>query len=246
MEATERRFLKKYYSAFGIFITIGVLTLSCEQTTRDTSKNIDKALIQDTVVGHAPITDEIAGSAYRKRATEYFVIIDKDTSDYRPIFTESKEDGALGLDLRTRHAGKPRPYQELLNELGIIFPEAAKDYNLDSLKRISIGRLVNTGDFVVDIARQYYANFEQDNGIPTADYPRISSFLLKSKLASEFNTVLNQYRMEIDKISVEKVYFTTFESVRNSSKVEKDTTNLPRKILDCTTWIKVKKSTLVN
>lgn len=242
MEATEGGFLKNMYSGLGIVLTIGLLTLSCERTTSDANRNVDKdqVLTQETTVGHIPITDEIAGSAYRKRATKYFVVAGKDTSNYRPIFIESKEGAAVRLDLRTRYSGKPRPYQELLKELEIIFLEARKDYNLDSLKGISIGRLVHTGDLAIDITRQYYATFEQKDGIPTNDYPKIADFLLKSKLGSQFNNFLNKFEMEIDKISVEKVYFTTIESVKSSPNIRSDTTSLPDKILDCMTWIKVK------
>lgn len=88
--------------AFGL---LAVFLIGCNDNRHNsfTQTKAENKVSVDTIVGSKTITDEIAGSAYGKRAIGYFVIIDKDTSDYTCIFTESKGDGKVGIDLNIKY-----------------------------------------------------------------------------------------------------------------------------------------------
>ena len=132
-------------------------------------------LVKDTVVGSKIITDEIAGSAYRKSAKGYFVIIDKDTSKFICIFSESKDGKYISLDFIGKNS--TTSYRERMEYLKIILPFASKDYTLDSLKSIYFGRLVNNGDIAIDVTKKYRTKFGYSDKI--SNYSTISNFLKK-------------------------------------------------------------------
>jgi len=69
------------------FTVLILLALGCQDTKNDFHKQTKPNTVSspDAAIGRRSITDEIAGAAYRKRATGYFVIVDKDTSDFMPI-----------------------------------------------------------------------------------------------------------------------------------------------------------------
>ena len=115
-------------------------------------------LLQDTTVGSKIITDEIAGSAYRKSAKGYFLIIGKDTSKFTCIFSDSKDGKYVSLDF----IGKDNQtsYRERMEHLRIILPFASKDYKMDSLKSIYFGRLVNNGDIAIELTKNYRMKFK--------------------------------------------------------------------------------------
>lgn len=94
----------------------------------------------------------IDGSTFRKRAESYFLILNKGTSDFQPIFTESKERNRVGLNLR--YEKKSRSYKQRLAELKKILPVAAKDFHLDSLRSIFVGRLISSGDLAINVTDQ--------------------------------------------------------------------------------------------
>lgn len=85
-------------------IVLGILLVVLLGCNDNRQNNTSQATEQmktpfDTIVGKKVLTDEIAGSAYRKRAIGYFVIVGNDTSDFACIFTESKSDGKVWIDL---------------------------------------------------------------------------------------------------------------------------------------------------
>lgn len=221
-----------------LFIVIGCQKRSQETTALENAE----PTIQDITIGQQQVIDEIAGSAYRKRATKYFVIVDKDTSTYAPVFTETNDGGTVGMDLNIRYPNNSKSYNEWMGELKMILPQVAQDYNLDSLNGIFVGRLIATGDLAIEVTRQYHDRYKMYDNIRTVDYQRISDFLLESKLSGDFNKLLEPYAISVDEIGVEKVFFTTPQSFRGYSKIETDSASIPTQILDCQTWVKMKKN----
>ena len=171
----------------------------------------------------------------------YFIIVNNDTSDFMPIFTESKDDNVIGINLNLPYSKHTKTFVQRLSELKLILPLASKEFNFDSLKSMSIGRLILTGDLAVDITKEYKKKFGDIERIRTADYQRISDFLLESKLTSDFNELFKPYSISVETISIEKVFFTTKSELLNYSKLDKDTTEIPVKILDCITSIRLRK-----
>lgn len=105
---------------------------------------------------------------------------------------------------------------------------------------MSIGRLILTGDLAIAITEEYRNKFGEKEKITTADYSEISDFLLESRLTKDLNELFEPYSKSVEKVSIEKAFFTTRDELVNYSRVSKDTSDIPNKILDCITWIKFK------
>ncbi len=227
-----------------IKLILGLLVIiftSCSNNQQDyfAQTTTENKVTIDTIVSSKTITDEIAGSAYRKRATGYFVIFDKDTSDYICIFTESKDGGKVSIDLNIPYSKATMTYRQRLEELKIILPKAAKDYNFDSLSSISFGRLILSGDLAIEVTQQYRQKFGTSNKLES--YTTVEQFLKESKLGADLNVLFKPYSMSVDKVSIEKLFMTSRQDLYWASKVETDTTNVPIKILDCMTWVTLMK-----
>jgi len=228
---------------YNILTLCFLIVIGCQKRGQETTVFENAELTnQDITIGQQQVTDEIAGSAYRKRATKYFVIADNDTSSYSPVFTENNDGGIVGMDLNIRYPDNSKSYNEWMGELEKILPRAAQDYNLDSLKVIFVGRLIETGDLAIEVTLQYHDTFKGYDNIRTADYQRVSDFLLTSKLTDNFNKLFEPYAISVEEIGVEKVFFTTPKNFEHYSKIETDSARIPTQILDCQTWIKMKKN----
>ena len=208
------------------------------QNSFDPTKTQNKVAV-DTIVGSKVLTSEFAGSAYIERAIGYFVIFDKDTSDYTCIFTESKDGGVVGLNLRIPYSKAEMTYRQRLEVLKIILSKAANDFNFDSLTGISLGRLILSGDLAIDITKQYHQKFGTSDRLE--DYIAVGQFLKESKLGTDLNALFEPFSISVDKVSIEKLFFTSQKELYLTSKVEMDTTSVPDKILDCITWVKLTK-----
>jgi hypothetical protein len=222
-----------------IKLTLGLLVVllaSCNDNRQNSfaQTTAENKVTVDTIIGSKGITDEIAGSAYRKRATGYFVIIGKDTSDYTCIFTESKDGGKVSISLNIPYSKATMTYRQRLEELKIILPKAAKDYNFDSLSSISFGRLILSGDLAIEVTQQYRQKFGTSNKLES--YTTVEQFLKVSKLGTDLNVLFKPYSISVDKVSIEKLFLTSRQDLYWASKVETDTTKIPDKILDCMTW----------
>lgn len=221
--------------AFKSFVFLICALLSCRQNHNDkTILTDDKFVVaHDTIVGRKIITDEISGAPYRKRAIGYFLIVNSDTSVFTCIFSESKAGQKVSMDVR--FPGASMSYRQRMTELGIILPEAAKDFNLDSLKSIYLGRLVTNGDIAIEVTEQWTHAFgtEEDLG----NYDTVARFLKQSKLATDLNSIFRPHSLHVDRISVEKVFLTTKRDLYRASKIETDSALVPDRILDCMTWI---------
>ena len=209
-----------------------------QKENSETKIKIDQNI--KTTIGKKNITNEIAGSAYRKRATGYFAISKSDTSGFMPIFYESKDNGKIGINLNLPYSNNTETYNQRLSELKLILPKAFKEYNPDSLNGLSIGRLILTGDLAIEITKEYKNKIGDNENILTADYKVISDFLLDSKLAKDLNQLFEPYSILVEKVSIEKAFFTSKDELIKFSNLNQDTTEIPNRILDCMTWIKFK------
>lgn len=203
-----------------------------------TEKNI---LTNDTVIGSKTITDEIDGSAFTQKATSYFVVVGKDTSDFTCIFNKLKEGEGGDVRMNIRFEKATVTYRQRLIELKIILSIAAKDYKFDSLTTISLGRLVLSGDLAIDITNQYRQKFGTNDKINVENHRIVEEFLAKSKLGVDIDSLFKPYSISVDKVSIEKLFFTTKKDLYSVSKIETASANTPDKILDCMIWVKLKK-----
>src|SRR5687767_13345707 len=73
--------------------------------------------IRDTIIGSKPVHTELAGAAYRKRATAYFVVTGRDTSDLTCTFSQSTKYGRIVVDVRFQ---KRMTYRQQWHELEMI------------------------------------------------------------------------------------------------------------------------------
>lgn len=224
------------------FIILAIYSCSSHTEKKQESDNkkpeVESA---DTLIGKINITNEIAGSAYRTRATGYFLIVNKDSSDFMPIFSESKDNGNIGINLNLHYLKNSKTYHQRLNELELILPVAALEYNFDSLKTMSMGRLILSGNLAITITKEYKDKFGDKEKIPTKDYKEISKFLLaESSLSKDLNELLKPYSKSVSRIDIEKAIFTDKNELLRYSTISRDSTELPEKILDFMTWINFK------
>ncbi|HSH20148.1 MAG TPA: hypothetical protein VLA03_06830 [Draconibacterium sp.] len=217
------------------------LFVSCtKQNKNKTGTYYSDIETQDTLIASKTITGETAGYAYLKRAVEYFAVIKNDTSSFMPLFIESKENSAVSIDLNLPYTNKTETYAQRMSELKLILPTASKEFDFDSLRSLSIGRLILTGDLAVEITKQYKTRFGENEKITTSDYGRISEFLLESNLTKDFNELFEPYSLTVEKIIIEKAFFTNKSDLLNNSAVSKDASEIPEKVLDCIAWVRFK------
>ncbi|MCL4857342.1 MAG: hypothetical protein KJZ55_08775 [Flavobacteriales bacterium] len=225
---------------FKLFI-LGFLlfSLSCTNVNNPTSSPTDNhtdTLSIDTAIYKSVITNEIAGSAYRKRATAYGLIINGDTSLFHCVFSESNSSGNITLYLNNNHPSTS--YQQRFTELKHLLPIAALDYNMDSLSSISFGRFIEWGDLAVKTSDEFlvksintYKNLHQD----------FSIFLPQSFFGKEVNQLLEPYQLKIKNASLEKVFITSKENYNLNNNIETDSTKVQPNIIDCITWFTIVK-----
>jgi hypothetical protein len=222
-----------------LILLLAIFMIACQGNKRDDdqSEHSETKPQNDTVVGTKIITDEVAGGAYRKRAKGYFLVINSnDTSMFRCIVTESNE-GAVGIDLHLPYR-KTLTHRDRIIELQKLLPAAARDFNFDSLKSLSLGRLILSGDLAVDVTEQFMES-GHDEQLP--DY-EVASFLIKeSPLQDDFNRLFAPYSIQVDRVSLEKLFYTTKKELLNLNVLEKDTATIPSRIVDCIIWVRLKK-----
>jgi len=222
-------------------LLLALLFLACNQNGKSVSSQTssEKQTTADTIVGSKLMTNEVAGSSYLKKAIGYYIIVGNDTSDFTCIFSESKDGGKVGMDLNISYSKITMTYGQRMNELKKILSAAVKDFNFDSLTTIDFGRLVLSGDLAIDLTNQYRQKFGTSTKIK--DYGVVKKFLKNSKLATDIDNLLKPYSISVDNVSIEKVFFTTKEDLYQVSKIETDPTKVPDRILDCMTWVRLKR-----
>ena len=227
-----------------LILLIFTVCFSCLNHNRQNQKNqnnAEKNSVSEPVIGMKNVINEVAGSAYLNKAICYFVIANQDTSGFMPVFTESKDAGVVGIDLNLPYSNKSETYHQRIMELKLILNEAGKEFNFDSLRSMSVGRLILTGDLAVDITREYKNQFGEKEKITTADYSKISDFLLNSGLTKDINELFEPYSKSVENVSIEKAFFITKEELFKVANVSEDIADVPDHILDCITWVRLKK-----
>jgi len=225
-----------------IFCFIIILLSSCKEkkSPEKPQSKILPEIVSDTIIRSKLITDEIAGSAYRKRAKSYFLIVKSDTSDFRCIFAEAKEGGKVSLFLNLPYLKRTITYRQIKQELAMILPTASKDFNFDSLSSVSYGRLILSGDLAVIMSQEYLEKFGK-NTMDQPDRKKIYNFMQRSELVQDLNFIFKPYSISVDQVYCEKAFFTTKSELYWASKVETDSTLVPDKILDCMVVVSLKK-----
>jgi hypothetical protein len=237
---TINRITQKTYACQALIFLV-LFCCSCsnhQQSDADKSNTLDGVKGKVTV-GSKTIADGPADTVYNRKAIGYFIIKGTDTADYTCIFTESKKGGKTGLNLNIQNPKSIITYNERLESLKTILPVAAKDFNLDSLHQIFLGRLGSYGDLAIEVTKAYQDKFKTNSKLEK--YKTVEGFLKNSKLATDFNTLFKEYKVSVDAVSVEKLMFVPAKSLHQFSKIETDTANIPANALDCLTWITTSK-----
>ena len=167
----------------------------------------------------------------------YFVITGKDTTGFTCIFTESNKNGAIGIILNAGSSKTCRTYRQKLEELKIIFPKAAQDFDFKLLTSIELGRLIFSGDLAVEVTEEYQKKFPSGNR--HIDYSALGEFLKKSRLGSDFNKLFQNYPVTVSGVSAEKAFFAPKAQLLRQCKIETAPSIIPDKTLDCMTWIRL-------
>jgi len=225
-----------------ILILLTVLLFGCNELRErnDQQSASAIALSVDTIVGSTDVLEESGGSYYVNKALQYYVIIGKDTSDFSCVISESKKDGRLSINLNRSHAEPTVSYRKRMEDMRIILPAVSKDFNLDSLSGLFMGRLILNGDLAIAVTKEYQTQFATtDGGLSNL---AVGQFLKESTLGTDLNDLLKDYSLAVDKVMVEKAFFTRANEIYAANKLETDSTNVPDKILDCLTWVTFKKS----
>ena len=220
-------------------MTLAILTmlsLACSQNGQTERVKVTN----DTVVGSKLIKDEIAGSSYRNKSIGYFVVINKDTSDFTCILIAFKENGKVGLDLNIPYLKNTVTHKQRFKELKLILTKASKDFNFDSLNYIRFGRLVQSGDLAIEITEEYKQKHKSFKNL-FINYNKFEKFLVTSKLGRDIESVFKPYSIAVESVSIEKLFLTTRKDLYWASAVETNSTEVPDKILDCMTVVGLKK-----
>lgn len=226
-----------------IFNSLFILTAcSCSSDTNQQKKPEHKTIeveqATDTLDEINVVKRSIKELNKGKRATEYFVVQNLDSSEFIPVFRENVGNGKIRLNLVLNQSNPTKTFNQLMNELKMIMPVAALDYDMDSLESISMGRLIQTGDLAIKITKEYKEKFGSIEEINQADYKKISAFLKgESSLSKNLNNLLSAYDKSVNRVGIEKVFFMDKEELLKHSKITTDTTLIPERILDFMIWI---------
>lgn len=193
--------------------------------------------LNDMVVISKTITNEIAGSAYRKRATQYRLANKSDTSQCTIIIIESNKnefdhDGSVHLQI---DFDKNKSYREQKAELAMLLETACKEYKFDSLKSIYSLWLPSLGDLNIKISKELET---KDVKLIRKNYWKLNDFLLTSSLSKEINDIFKKYKLRAKQFSIEHFgYYAGPETLKRYSKIETDPADFPAKIIQGAMWI---------
>lgn len=216
-----------------------LLILFFQAACGNSTASIDKTILPaDTVVISKPITNEIAGSSYRKRATQYQVVYQSDTSNFSIIVIESNKnefdhDGSVHFNF---HFDKNKSFREQKEELYILLNKASQEYKFDSVKSIFSLWLPSLGDLNITFSKELENN--KDVKLILKNYWKLNDFLLKSSLAKELNEIFKKFNLTVKQFTIEHFsYFAKPETLNRYSKIETNPTAFPSKIMEGAMWI---------
>ncbi len=197
--------------------------------------------VNDTLIITKSITNEIPGSAYRKRANLYQMVNKNDTSKFSIILLESNKnefdnDGSVHLNIRF---DKTKSFKEQKAELSLLLKYASKDYRLDSLKGIFALNMLSLGDLNIQTSKELVN--QKNLAEILKSHKKLNSFLLKSSLSGEFNSIFERYHLAIKNYSIEHFGFgSDIGSLNKYSKIETNKTDLPTRIMRGAMWVNLK------
>jgi hypothetical protein len=223
--------ISKNWPAFLTILSVLLSISSCINKSENSSGNVINS--HDTLIRSEMLITPIAGSA--SNSERFYLVIKNDTSDFTCLINTSTESGTYSLNISFYASNIS--YEERLKELEIILPHINKKYPLDSLRSIYMGRLIYYGNLAVAITEAYHREYTSYKNVE--DYQAISTFLLKTKLANDFNKILKPYGVSIQKISPEKIFFADKKELLLLSKVTHNQDSISDKILDCMLWLGV-------
>jgi len=180
-----------------------------------------KMTLNDTIVISKKITNEISGSAYRKKATQYQLINSFDTSKFSIIISESNSNefdhaGSVYLEL---NFDKDKSFRQQKQELKVLLANASKEYKLDSLKSIYSIWTPTLGDLDLKVSKELESR--KDIKKIQNNYWRLNDFLLNSSLSLEINDIFSQYKLTVKQYSIEHLsYYSKLEILKEYSKIE--------------------------
>lgn len=179
---------------------------------------------------------EMPGKATLSRSMRYFLKKGNDSSRFSCVLHETRESKRLGMDINL--AQKTMTWEEEMQELETMMPVIAREFFLDSLSSISLGRLSETGDACADVTRLYREKVSKSKRIPT--YQLISSFLLHTSLTARLNRVLAPYGLKVRGYGLEKVFFIPKSSVTVNTRFA-NSGDIPDPLLDAIMWISIQR-----
>lgn len=199
------------------------------------------------VVGKKPIVSKGIAKESKRKAFEYFVILNKDTSRFNPSFIQLKDGDEFYINFP--NSKQSNSYTERLEEFSLILNEASHMYLIDSLKRINTGLFNSSGDLAIAITNEFMGVFshriQQPKGpfseVSTALYKDISSFLLTSTMVKDLNTILKPYAIAIDKIRLEKVHFVSKDRMLINRGILEESNQIPNHILRFSSQLYINK-----
>ncbi len=218
---------------FSVALSVLLFINSCKNNENDSLVNVTNS--PDTLVRSELLITEIAGFSSPLKSEKFYLIIKNDTSDFTCLLNTSKENRTYSLNISFYDSNTS--YEDRLRAIRTILPYINKKYRLDSLKSIYLGRLIYYGDLAISVTEAYNREYSSHKKIE--DYQAISTFLLETQLAYDFNELLKPYAVSIQKISPEKIFFADKRELLSLSKVKHNQDSIPDKILDCMLWLKV-------
>lgn len=218
---------------YSLFLLL-LLSTACSSSTP--SEDVVKTT--DTIVSKRDVLNTRAGSTYLKASTEYALVLDGDTSSFRPIVDVPKDDGYSVLDMNIGSATNDslrRTHAFHMAQLKQLLPYIINDHMNDTLKSIGLGTLTQMGDASVALTkafRKQYPNMNLEN-VDQAAYDTVRHFIGSSSLAKEFNDLFAPYHLTISRAYLEKIFFISSDDLEISGTKLADTTDVPEKLLFC-------------
>lgn len=166
------------------------------------------------------------------RSMRYFLKVGNDSSRFQLICNETKQTRKLVLNIKM--ASQAMTWKRQLQEFAAIMPVFSKEFFLDSLGTIWLGRLSHTGDAAVAVTLKYRDKFGKKNRIP--DYRLLSQFMMYTQLTKDLNTLLQPYGLVVKNYVLEKIHFAATKNVKEETLFE-NSANLPAEMLDAMVWI---------
>src|SRR5688572_29160565 len=201
-----------------------LVIVSCSNGN-DRSNVSPKTGSEDTSVYREAITIQLAGGAYRKRATGYSLIVDSITSHLVSYFQEYNE-GGVGVEIAF---AENTSYYQQFKELQYIFEVASHEYQMDSLGGAYF-YLFELGDLTIDITNQMTVEDVRE----VTNNRHTANFLLKSKLTDDLNNLLSPYQKQVDHYAIEHPMLIDTSLFIKENYISTPLARIPKKVLDGT------------